>query len=209
MWTLLAYLLSLFPYPELTLFNTSIPMKTKLRFIATIATTLMLGAIAPQAAKAEILMPITYGEGFWSLDVPDADTTVSAYGGRLRLYDVHIAKMIEYTHYLCTCPRRAGSSPQENCSSIKSYEWSYSADRRRTDMGDFTITCELAQSLVGTYGLEEPEVTTIINSQYESFPPGRRMSPETRMVPILDIRGEEIDEWINFTSSFKPWKRAR
>ena len=72
MWTLLAYLLSLFPYPELTLFNTSIPMKTKLRFIATIATTLMLGAIAPQAAKAEILMPITYGEGFWSLDVPDA-----------------------------------------------------------------------------------------------------------------------------------------
>ena len=76
-------------------------------------------------------------------------------------------------------------------------------------MGDFTITCELAQSLVGTYGLEEPEVTTIINSQYESFPPGRRMSPETRMVPILDIRGEEIDEWMNFTSSFKPWKRAR
>ena len=65
MWTLLAYLLSLSPYPELTLFNTVIPMKTKLRFIATIATMLTLGAIAPQDAKAEILMRITYAEGDW------------------------------------------------------------------------------------------------------------------------------------------------
>ena len=177
-------------------------MKTKLRFIATIATTLMLGAIAPQAAKAEILMPITYGEGFWSLDVPDADTTVSAYGGRLRLYDVHIAKMIEYTHYLCTCPRRAGSSPQENCSSIKSYEWSYSADRRRTDMGDFTITCELAQSLVDTYGLGKPELTTI-NHEAMSIERTLTMGTTTIMIPILDIRGKEIGEWMNFTSNFK------
>ena len=169
--------------------------------MSTIAATLMLGAIAPQSAEAEILMPITYGEGLWSLDVPDAETTVSAYGGRLRLYDVHIAKMIEYTQYLCTRPR---NSPEENGSRIKSYYWSYSADRRRTDMGSFIITCELAQSLASKYGLGEPEATTIINSESESFPPGRRMSSETRMVPILDIRGEEIDEWMNFTNNFKP-----
>ncbi|HEY9885432.1 MAG TPA: hypothetical protein V6C98_17645, partial [Thermosynechococcaceae cyanobacterium] len=29
--------------------------------------------------------------------VPDRDTTLSAYGGSLRRYDVHIAKMIEVT----------------------------------------------------------------------------------------------------------------
>ena len=171
-------------------------MKANL-LMSTIAAILMLSAIAPQSAKAEILMPITYGEGLWSLDVPDADTTVSAYGGRLRLYDVHIAKMIEYTDYLCTSSKAYGSR-------IKSYDWSYSADRRRTDIGSFIITCELAQSLASKYGLGEPEATTIINSESESFPPGRRMSPETRMVPILDIRGEEIDEWMNFTSNFKP-----
>ena len=109
MWTLLAYLLRLSPYSELTLFSTAIPMKTKLRFIATIATMLTLGAIAPQAAKAEILMRITYAEGQWSLSVPDTDTTVSAYGGRLRLYDVHIAKLVEVTHNSCIRSHRADS----------------------------------------------------------------------------------------------------
>ena len=175
-------------------------MKTNLRFIATIAATLMLGAIVPQPAKAEISMPVTYMEGQWFLSVPDADTTVSAYGGRLRLYDVHIAKMIEVTHYQCTFPRRAGTSPEENGSRIKSYYWSYSAGgQRMADMGNFIITCKLAQSLVDAYGLGEPETTTI---SYEVR--SAEMGNKTRMIPILDIRGEEIGEWMNFTSSFKP-----
>ena len=173
-------------------------MKANL-LMSTIAAILMLGAIAPQSAEAEILMPITYGEGLWSLDVPDAETTVSAYGGRLRLYDVHIAKMIEYTQYLCTRPR---NSPEENGSRIKSYDWSYSADRRKADMGDFTITCKMAQNLANTYGLGKPEATTIIHSEVEAG--SKRMGPRTEMIPILDIRGDEIGEWMNFTSSFKP-----
>ena len=175
--------------------------------MSTIAATLMLGAIVPQPAKAEISMPVTYMEGQWFLSVPDADTTVSAYGGRLRLYDVHIAKMIEVTHYQCTFPRRAGTSPEENGSRIKSYDWSYfagySADYRRraeaTSMGNFIITCELAQSLVDSYGLGKPELTTI---SYEVR--SAEMGTTTRMIPILDIRGKEIGEWMNFTSNFKP-----
>ena len=213
-WTLLACLLSPSPYPELTLFSTAIPMKTKLRFIATIATMLTLGAIAPQATKAEILMPIMYAEGEWSLRVPDTDTTVSAYGGRLRLYDVHIAKLVEVTHYLCTPPRRAGTSPEENGSRIESYDWIYTANAhyRRwaeaTFMGNFTITCELAQSLVETYGLGKPELTTI-NHEAMSAERTLTMGTTTIMIPILDIRGKEIGEWMNFTSSFKPRNRAR
>ena len=182
-------------------------MKTKLRFIATIATMLTLGVIAPQDAKAEILMRITYAEGDWSLRVPDTDTTVSAYGGRLRLYDVHIAKLVEITHYLCTRPLRAGTSPEEN----ERYDWDYSAgysaDYRRwaeaTSMGNFTITCELAQSLVDTYGLGKPELTTI-NHEALSIERTLTMGTTTIMIPILDIRGKEIGEWMNFTSNFKP-----
>ena len=199
-WTLLACLLSPSPYPELTLFSTAIPMETKLRFIATIATTLTLGAIAPQAAKAEILMPITYDEDMRSLDVPDTDTTVSAYGGRLRLYDVHIAKLVEVTHNSCIRSHRADSLPKENHAPKETYYlWDYTANQRRTNMGIFMITCELAQNLVNTYGLGEPEATTI---RYEVR--SAEMGTRTEMIPILDIRGKEIGEWMNFTSNFKP-----
>jgi hypothetical protein len=169
-------------------------MKTTL-LMSTIAATLMLGAIAPQSAKAEISMPITYDEGLRSLDVPDAETTVSAYGGRLRLYDVHIAKLVEVTHNSCIRSHRADGLPEEN------YLWGYTSNQRRTNMGTFMITCELAQSLVNTYGLGKPEATTI-RFEVSSAVMGSR----TEMIPILDITGEEIDEWMNFTSNFKPWQ---
>ncbi|XGV94253.1 MAG: hypothetical protein ACAF41_00010 (plasmid) [Leptolyngbya sp. BL-A-14] len=46
-------------------------------------------------------MTIETGEGAFVLTVPDNNTTRSAYGGRLRVYDVHIAKMFEVTYNLC------------------------------------------------------------------------------------------------------------
>ena len=179
-------------------------MKTKLRFIATIAATLMLGAIVPQPARAEILMPITYDEGLRSLDVPDAETTASAYGGRLRLYDVHIAKLVEVTHNSCIRSHRADRLPKENHAPEETYLWGYTSNQRRTNMGSFMITCELAQNLVNTYGLGEPEATTI-RFEVSSAVMGTR----TEMIPILDIRGDEIDEWMNFTTNFKPWQGTK
>ena len=173
-------------------------MKTNL-LMSTIAATLMLGAIAPQSAKAEILMKVMYQEGQWFLTVPDPDTTVSAYGGRLRLYDVHIAKMIEVTHSRCSSPRRAGASPKKNGLRIEKYHWLYSSAQGWGDMGYFPITCKLAQSLVNTYGLGKAESTTIWYEVSSAV-----MGTRTEMIPILDIRGEEIDEWMSFTSRFKP-----
>ncbi|MCY7278538.1 MAG: hypothetical protein LH702_33585 [Phormidesmis sp. CAN_BIN44] len=171
-------------------------MKTNLLLMSTIAATIMLGEIVPQSARAEIPMQIMSDEGQWFLTVPEAETTASAYGGRLRLYDIHIAKMIEFTHFLCTSPRRASSSPEENGSLINSYDWIYRADRGTAEMGGFTITCKLAQSLANTYGLGEPETTTV---WYEVS--SATMGSTTKMIPILDIRREEIDEWMNFTAS--------
>jgi hypothetical protein len=173
-------------------------MKTKLLFCA-IAATLMASTIVPQTAKAEIPMLITYDEGQWSLDLPDADTTASAYGGRLRLYDVHSAKMVEVTHQQCVASRSIDRSPNENGSRTETYYWSYSANYGGTDMGNFSITCELAQNLVTTYGLGDPSPMAV-RGEVASAVIGYR----TQMIPNLDITGEEIDEWMNFTSNFKP-----
>ena len=175
-------------------------MKTNL-LMSTIAATLMLGAIATQSAKAEILMPITYHEDLRSLDVPDAETTVSAYGGRLRLYDVHIAKLVEVTHNSCIRSHRADSSSRRSYPPEENYLWTYTSDQRKKFMGHFMITCELAQSLVNTYGLGKPEATTI---WYEIR--SAEMGTRTKMIPILDIRGDEIDKWMDFTSNFQPWQ---
>jgi hypothetical protein len=170
-------------------------MKTKMLFVWATAATLMAGTIAPQAAKADIPMVVTIEEGMWSLNVPDADTTASAYGGRLRLYDVHVAKMVEVTNYYCS------RSPKASDSRPESYYWSYSADRGRANMGSFKITCELAQSLATTYGLGKPESTTVrfeVSSEV--------MGSRTQRFPILNITGKKIDKWMNFTSNFKPWQ---
>jgi hypothetical protein len=181
-------------------FIISTTMKIKMLFVSAIAA-LMASAIAPQVAKAEILILITSDEGMWSLDAPDADTTASAYGGRLRLYDVHIAKMVEVTHQQCIASRMASRSTGENGSRAETYYWSYRADYGRADMGNFRITCELAQSLATTYGLGEPSPMTVRGEVASTV-----MGYRTTMIPILHITGEEIDEWVNFTSNFKPWQ---
>jgi hypothetical protein len=123
-------------------------MNTKSLVLSTIALTLFGGAIAPEKAKAGISMNIVVDEGEWYLGVPDADTTISAYGGKLRLYDVHIAKMIEVTHDSCTRGRYTRPHP-----------WTYTADRGKAKMGSFIISCTLANDLVTAYGLGKPEAT--------------------------------------------------
>jgi hypothetical protein len=46
------------------------------------------------------------------LTAPNRDTTQPAYGGKLRLYDVHLAKMFETSHFLCQQSR-----------GVSGYEW--------------------------------------------------------------------------------------
>ena len=75
-------------------------MKIRTLFATTIALTLLGGSIAllPQPAKADPQKMTVFGEeGYFFLVAKEDDTTLSAYGGRLRLYDVHIAKLFEST----------------------------------------------------------------------------------------------------------------
>lgn len=133
-------------------------------------------------------MTISAAEEMMAITIPNQNTTQSAYGGRLRLYDVHIAKMFEVTHFLCK--QYPGMSEQM---------WSYRAGGGSLNMGRFTISCNLASNIASAYGLGNPERTAIQRSMEEG---GRRM--EVYQVPILSITGGKVSRWLNFTQGFRP-----
>ena len=126
--------------------------------------------------------------------VPDRDVSQSAYGGKLRRRDVHIAKMFEVTQHFCkTEPERSSS-----------YEWIYEknggrADLPATGLGIFRISCDLANHKSIAYGAGDPESTTI---DYDF-----RLEPTSRFrtydIPILNIVGGKVDTWMDFTSTFR------
>ncbi len=116
--------------------------------------------------------------------VPNSDTTVSAYGGQLRLYDVHVAKMFELTDYECQTTDR-------NWSNIA---WRYQAGGGDIEMGTFFITCDLAREMAISYGLGEPELTNVTYYRANT----------TISVPILNIVGDNVERWLTFTSTFRP-----
>ncbi|MCU0549297.1 MAG: hypothetical protein MUC48_08115 [Leptolyngbya sp. Prado105] len=139
-------------------------------------------------ASTALPMTISTGEGMFSMTVPDSDTTKSAYGGRLRVYDVHIAKMFEVTRWMCASGRLSPGTT-----------WTYMADNSAANMGDFRISCELANDIAMAYGLGKPESTSVRVSYEESG-----SATKTWSIPILNITGGKIDRWMRFTSNFKP-----
>ena len=152
----------------------------KILFATTIALTLLGGSIAflPQPAKANPQKMTVFGdEGYFFLMAQEEDTTLSAYGGRLRLYDVHIAKLFESTSYYC-----------KNTSSSNIYRWKYTAAGQ--SMGEFHISCQLASDIVAAYGLGKPEET--------------KSMARPVYIPTLNITGGKIDKWMKFTQNFKP-----
>ena len=158
-------------------------MKTKTILASTIALMMIGNAIVPQIARADIEMSISSDEGYYFLTSPVDDTTAPAYGGKLRLYDVHIAKLFEMSHF--DCQRR-------NYQSDYTFRWRYFAgsDNNKTNMGEFHISCRLANDVATAYGLGKTEYT--------------RTSGRPVNVPTLNITGGKVDKWIRFTNNFKP-----
>lgn len=144
----------------------------------------------PEAiAQTQLPMRLQHGEGTYTLTVSETETTKSAYGGQLRLYDVHIAKMFEVTYADCQEIPGAGFR-----------DWEYRAGNGRIEMGTFRITCQLAGDIANTYGLGKSERSAIEYSQEEAGPPISR----TRFIPILEITGNKVDRWMNFVQGFRP-----
>lgn len=140
-------------------------------------------------AQTKVPMRLQHAEGTYTLTVSETNTTKSAYGGQLRLYDVHIAKMFEVTYSDCQEIPNAGGRT-----------WYYFAGNGKIDMGQFKINCQLASEIANTYGLGKPERTAIEYSQEEA---GRPIS-RTRSIQILDITGNKIQPWMNFVQGFRP-----
>ncbi len=141
-------------------------------------------------AQTDVPMRLQHAEGTYTLTVPEGNTTKSAYGGQLRLYDVHIAKMFEVTYSDCQEAPNAGSRT-----------WFYRAGNGKIDMGQFRITCQLATDIANSYGLGKPERTIIEYSQEESGSPIAR----TRSIPVLNISGKKITNWLDFVQNFRPY----
>lgn len=143
-----------------------------------------------QIASNDTALPMTIrmSEEVPSITVPDRNTTASAYGGRLRRYDVHIAKMFEVTHFMCRNHGWRGS-----------WLWVYRAGGGNINMGRFEVSCRLANDFAVAYGLGAPERTTI----YYSGEEGAR-STRTYDIPIFNITGGKVSRWMDFTQNFQP-----
>ena len=118
--------------------------------------------------------------------VPDQNpTSVSAYGGKLSRFDVHIAKMFEITRYECSQDYFGSSG----------VIWDYSIDNGRQKMGSLTISCQAANQIANVYGLGQNEATPILYYKASNTVP----------IPILDITGSKVDRWKSFVRSLSNW----
>jgi hypothetical protein len=164
-------------------------MISKSFLTATLATILLSSIAAPsaQAGPGENVgtdgTTIGTDGDTWFLRTPVSDTTKSFNGGTLRVYDVHIAKMVEVTHHQCN-----------NTRSRRDRTWFYFA--KDENMGTFRISCDLANDLAIAYGMGKPELTNIFMAEIEK--------PSTTRIPTLNITGGKVKTWMSFTQNFKP-----
>jgi hypothetical protein len=152
----------------------------------------------PMIVLAQTSVPMEiYNEsddGSFSLNAPSVDDSQPAFGRKMRLYDVYIAKMVEATHQFCQHQFRNASS--------HTWSYGYGGTGRDRKYKHFTISCELAEKLRQKYGLGLPERTTI------SFSRGGRSTNRIFDLPILDITGDsKVNQWLKFTEGFAPETR--
>ncbi|MEG4121479.1 hypothetical protein QUA43_28910 [Microcoleus sp. N9_B4] len=169
---------------------------------ACVVTAFTIAPLTPNSALARTELPITEIRWFnfspedsWQpiqFIVPDRNTAKSAGSRKLRLYDVHIAKMFEISHFLCDRDRAS-----------EGYNWSYQAENGNIEMGRFKISCNLARSIATAYGLGKPEITVIRRSF--NLKNGRpSFALEKYSIPTFNIAKNRVVQWRNFVQKFPP-----
>nr|WP_290221923.1 hypothetical protein [Trichocoleus desertorum] len=153
--------------------------------VAIAASTTASSTVVP-ISSIRFLPAIQGGQARGIFIVPDRNTTRSAYGGDLRLYDVHLAKMFEVANLYCAT------------NDWQSVEWNYFAGNGEINMGRFVMGCNLVRDIVRAYGLGRQEQTVI------SFGYGNGSAQETRNLPVLNITGDKIPKFVNFAKRFQP-----
>jgi hypothetical protein len=119
-----------------------------------------------------------------TMQVPESSTVETLDNG-LRLYDAHIARMIEVTEYWCHETDRAANY---------TIFWNYEADSGKIFMGEYPITCQFADSTFTTFGSSQTEKITIHH----------RGNPTTVTIPTLDLNGSTAEHFINLSLSIEP-----
>ena len=88
--------------------SASIRAKISLFILIVVGTIFPLAGFTQKALTQSTALPMEIAlrdNVVFFLVVPDSDVTRSAYGGKLKLYDAHVAKMFEVTQYLCKAKR--------------------------------------------------------------------------------------------------------
>lgn len=114
--------------------------------------------------------------------VPDTSTTkVVKYG--LRLYDLHLAKMIEVANNYC-----------QDRESNYVIHWNYEAEGGKVFMGEYNLTCQFAKNTLKKFGTAAPESVMI---DYAGN------SQTVKIVP-LNLNSKNATEFASLVQSIKP-----
>ncbi|MCC3406820.1 MAG: hypothetical protein JGK17_14755 [Microcoleus sp. PH2017_10_PVI_O_A] len=143
----------------------------------------------PEVSVTEIRwFNYTSKDGWQSIQfiVPDRHTAQSTNSRKLRLYDVHIAKMFEISRFLCDRDRTS-----------EGYNWSYQADNGNIDMGSFKISCESARFTATTYGLGKPE-NTVIRRNFNQKDGRPSLAVAKYSIPTLNVAKNRVLQWRDF-----------
>lgn len=143
------------------------------------------------AQSTQVPMKIEYGEGMYTLIVPNEDLSQSADGGELNFFDIHVAKMFEITYDDCQQMLR------ESGQDAGGRTWFYLAENGNFEIGNIDIRCNLASEIVETYGLGEAEPIKVKN-----FVEFQGVNTETRSISVLDITGSKVSQWKAFVENF-------
>lgn len=157
---------------------------------------LILKAITPLGIRKAIAIPVPnayinfartgVGGNFTSRQATfrvSDQTTITKIGKNLRLYEVHLAKMIELTYDFC-----------EDRKSDYIVYWNYEADGGKIFMGKFPLSCQLARETFQTFGTGESEKVKV----------DYRGNPIHEIIPTLALDSNNSKQFASLVQTLKP-----
>ncbi len=120
-----------------------------------------------------------------SFQVPEKQTTTVVQDG-LRLYDLHIAKMIELTNYFC--------NEGEARKGDYIVYWNYEAEGGKVFMGKYSMTCQFAKDTIAKFGTVAKETMAIDFAG----------NPQTAKVSALNLNNKNSKDFTKLVQTLKP-----
>ncbi len=110
-------------------------------------------------------------------------TTTTPVKDGLRLYEVHLAKMLEVSELFC----------RDREPNYK-FTWNYQAEEGKVYMGEYSWTCQFARDTLKKFGSSGKETITI---HYVD-------NPKQETISALNITGKNAQNFINLVKTLKP-----